>query len=134
MRSPRRTERGPDDRALGGRSVGSRGESAAIEALRATGHRIEGRNLRTRHGEIDVLARVGRTWIAVEVKTRCGDPAPERCVTDEQLARVGRALAALAPRLRPRPRCLRVDVIAVRLAAGRPAEIRHWPGTPSRPL
>ncbi len=89
------------------------------------------RNVRTRSGEIDLLCRRRRVWIAVEVKTRRGHPAPERCVRPAQLDRVARALAALAPDLRPSPRALRVDVVAVRLPRrdqpNDSARVEHFP-------
>lgn len=49
----------------------------------------------------------------MEVKTRRGEAAPEQAVTDDRIRRLERALHALAPSLRPRPRALRVDVVAV---------------------
>lgn len=67
-----------------------------------------------RSGEIDILARRGRNWAAVEVKARSNHPAPERCVTERQLDRIERSLRILQPKLRPRPRALRIDVVAVR--------------------
>jgi putative endonuclease len=63
---------------------GRRAESAAAVLLRLRGLRVLARNLRIRGaGEIDVLARSGRTLVVVEVKARRrGDPAeavgPER--------------------------------------------------------
>ncbi|MCB9879512.1 MAG: YraN family protein [Planctomycetes bacterium] len=105
---------------------GSLGESFACRALLAAGYRVVASNLRTRAGEIDLLCRRRRTWIAVEVKARRDHPAPERCVTAEQLDRIERSLLSLAAGLRPRPRELRIDVVAV-----------HWastaPGAPPTP-
>jgi len=94
-------------------STGTTGERLAAAALVQHGFVVVAHNVRTRHGEIDLLARRGATWIAVEVKTRSGHPAPERCVRPEQLDRLARALADLAPGLRPVPRALRIDVVAV---------------------
>ena len=96
--------------------------------MKASGFKIVARNLRTRHGEVDLLVRRRRLWVAVEVKTRSGHPAPEQAVSAEQLSRLERALVQLAPQLRPTPRRLRVDVVAVRWRASAPAEVRHFPG------
>jgi putative endonuclease len=112
--------------------LGARGERLAAAHLQDLGYRLEARNLRTRLGEIDLLVRRRRIWVAVEVKTRTDHAAPERCVADEQLARIGRALRALAPGLRPRPRALRVDLVAVRLGGAGTPEIRHFPGREDR--
>lgn len=105
-----------------------RGEELAARHLIAHGYRVEARNLRTRHAEIDVLARRRRLWIAVEVKTRSWHDAPERAVAEAQHRRLVLALAALVPTLQPTPRALRVDVIAVRLRADRTPELRHFEG------
>lgn len=93
----------------------------------AHGYQIAARNLRTRHGEIDVLARMGRTWIAVEVKARADHPAPERCIAPAQLDRLAKALASLAPGLCPPPVELRIDAIAIRWSGISP-ELLHLPG------
>ncbi|MCK5940971.1 MAG: YraN family protein, partial [Planctomycetes bacterium] len=111
---------------------GAHGEQLAGRALARVGLRVVARNVRTRHGEIDLLCRRGRVWIAVEVKARRDHPAPERCVRPEQLERIERALRSLAPSLRPRPRELRIDVVTVRWRrpdrSGRsPADLHHFP-------
>lgn len=118
--------RQPRPEARHAAKFGSDGEALAAAALVRCGYRFVARNVRTRNGEIDLLLRDGATWIAVEVKTRTDHPAPERCVDAEQLDRIARTLQALAPTLRPRPRALRVDVVAVRWTAGRP-ELLHFP-------
>jgi len=109
----------------GAAGSGAAGEALAAAGLRRAGYRVEARNLRTVHGEIDLLVRRGRCWIAVEVKARRDHPAPERCILPAQLDRLERALRALAPRLRPRPRELWVDAVSVRWGA--PPEALHVP-------
>ncbi len=99
--------------------------------LSRRGLRVVARNLRTRHGEIDVLCRRGRLWVAVEVKARSHHPAPERCVRTGQLDRIERALRSVAAQLRPLPRRLRIDVVAVRWTArdgarSSPPEVQHF--------
>ncbi|MFN9706424.1 MAG: YraN family protein, partial [Planctomycetota bacterium] len=108
-----------------GRS-GAAGEALAALALQGAGYRVVGRNVRTTAGEIDLLVRRRRCWIAVEVKARSPHPAPERTVRAEQLARLAGALRALAPRLRPRPRELWIDAVSVRWLPDGP-EIVHFP-------
>ncbi|MFN7670614.1 MAG: YraN family protein [Planctomycetota bacterium] len=98
----------------------------AALALQGAGYRVVGRNVRTTAGEIDLLVRRRRCWIAVEVKARSHHPAPERTVRAEQLARLAGALRALAPRLRPRPRELWIDAVSVRWLPDGP-EIVHFP-------
>jgi sugar transferase (PEP-CTERM system associated) len=124
MTSPprrRRPDGGDEER------TGTRGEALAANALARRGYVVAARNVRTRAGEIDLLLRRGRTWIAVEVKSRADHPAPERCVARAQLDRIERALASLAPGLHPKPRALRIDVVSVRWQRDR-AELLHFPG------
>ena len=107
--------------------TGLAGEDAAAHYLRKLGYRVVARNLRTRHAEIDILMRRRSLWVAVEVKTRRRHPAPERCVEIEQIEGLAQALQKLCTTLRPRPKELRIDIVAVRLLKNGP-EIRHFPG------
>lgn len=109
------------------RDTGTLGEQAAALHLQGLGFRVEARNLRTVHGEIDLLVRRRRLWIAVEVKSSVGHAAPEHTLGRVQLARIARALRALAPLLRPRPRQLRIDAIAVCVRPDGTCEVLHFP-------
>ena len=86
------------------------------------------RNVRSRLGEIDFVARDGATLVFVEVKARrdaVGDP-PEAAVDTRKRARLSRlALGYLAARrLGERP--CRFDVVGVSLdGAGHVTSIRH---------
>ena len=54
--------------------VGSRAENAAAEYLQAQGARILLRNYRSRLGELDIVAQLGASDLAiVEVRTRSSD-------------------------------------------------------------
>jgi putative endonuclease len=57
----------PDPR----RALGRRGEQLAAEHLLRLGYELLARNVRTRHGEIDIIARDRAVLVFVEVKTRC---------------------------------------------------------------
>lgn len=73
------------------------------------------RNLRSRLGEIDLLAREGQTLVFVEVKARRGSPGdpPEAAVDARKRARLSRlALGYLAAR-RLGERSCRFDVVGV---------------------
>ncbi|HEY3055498.1 MAG TPA: YraN family protein [Thermoanaerobaculia bacterium] len=50
--------------------LGRAGERRAVWFYRLRGYRIVGRNVRLRSGEIDLIARRGRTIVIAEVKTR----------------------------------------------------------------
>lgn len=51
-------------------ATGGRAESVAAAYLTREGLTIVGRNFRTRYGEIDLIARDGRTLVFVEVRMR----------------------------------------------------------------
>jgi putative endonuclease len=53
--------------------LGRRGEALAAGRLQDLGYVIVARNYRCRHGELDLIARHGDTWVFVEVRTRRSD-------------------------------------------------------------
>jgi putative endonuclease len=63
-----RSQRSP--RADPRRALGRLGEEEAAEHLQRLGFTIVERNVRTRHGEIDLIAFDGTTLVFTEVKTR----------------------------------------------------------------
>ncbi len=112
-------------------SLGRRGEAVAAKHLQVGGYRILGRNLTSRHGEIDLLAQDpdGRTVVVVEVKAGVGDRVrPEVHVN----AAKRRKLISLAPfwarRLGLTDRPWRFDIIAVVLRPGEEPVVRHHRG------
>jgi putative endonuclease len=97
------------------RRLGQIGEDAAAAALSARGDVVLCRNVRTRHGEIDLVAAHGSMLIFVEVKTRTSDRfgAPWEAVhllKQHRLVRLARAY--LHDRGMP-DRICRFDVAAV---------------------
>jgi putative endonuclease len=124
-KSPAEDRRGA---AFNPHELGLYGEALAARYLEEKGFSCEARRLLTKTVEIDLLMRRGRLWVAVEVKTRRRHPAPERTVNPDLVRRLRRALILLAPHLRPRPRKLRIDIVAVNLPGGQSAKLRHWPG------
>lgn len=75
--------------------TGQRGEEAAERHLQGLGYRVLARNLRTTHGELDLVCRQGDTLVFVEVKTRKAGSraAPHEALT---LAKRGRLVRAAA--------------------------------------
>jgi len=61
---------------------GRSGEDIALNYLRKQGYKIIERNYRCRYGEIDLIARDGKTLVFVEVKSRRSTAfgAPEEAV------------------------------------------------------
>jgi putative endonuclease len=112
------------ERGRKGHKDGHAAEITAALLLMAKGYQILGFRLRTREGEIDLLARRGRWLAVVEVKRR---PTVQQAlealdpVQRERLLRAGRTLASRKPALRQLT--LRLDLIA--LAPGKfPRHVR----------
>ena len=128
-----RTAPRTDARAVLGRA----GETAVAAHYEGLGFRVLARNLRTTFGELDLVVH-RRSWltgsllVAVEVKTRTHHPAPERLVDEVELQRRAVALAAIARRLLPSLRRLRlrVDIAAVTRGPDTAFEIRLFVGQP----
>lgn len=74
-------------------ALGRWGEEAAADFLRHRGMKIVARNLRTPVGEIDLIARQGKTLVFVEVKTRRGTAfgAPQEAVGPRKQRQIVRA-------------------------------------------
>ncbi len=94
--------------------LGRFGEWRALWIYRVRGYRIAARNLRIGGGEIDLVARRGRTLVIAEVKTRQSLAAGEGCEAvdrrkQEQLVRLGGLLLALERQ----PVRLRYDVVSL---------------------
>ncbi|MDP1872845.1 YraN family protein [Phenylobacterium sp.] len=115
---PGRAPRLRQVRGAQARRSGARAEAWAAVWLMLKGYRILGFRLRTRQGEIDLLAQKGGVLAVVEVKSRLALDDALEAVAPEQRARLRRAGAAVAasqPRLKDLP--VRLDLIA--LAPGR---------------
>jgi putative endonuclease len=107
------------------RALGRLGEELAATHLQRLGFSALGRNVRTRHGEIDLIAFDGCTLIFVEVKTRQvradggrvrPDQEPLMWLRPRQRARL-RRLAAVwlgnEKHIRPTAHTIRFDAIGV---------------------
>jgi putative endonuclease len=77
----------PTPRADGRRALGALGEDLAVGHIRRLGFVVVARNVRTRHGEIDLIAFNGEVLVFVEVKTRrAGNRRRGLCPEDQPLA------------------------------------------------
>ncbi|MGH6827504.1 MAG: YraN family protein [Rhizomicrobium sp.] len=102
------------DRELAERR-GRRGEAWALWFLRLKGHRILGRRIKTRAGEIDLvtLSPLGPVCF-VEVKVRSTAAGAAEAVTAEQRTRIARAACLyLAARPKLARRGARFDIVTV---------------------
>jgi putative endonuclease len=124
------------------RALGASGEALAARHLEALGFEIVDRNFRTRHGELDLVARDERRVVFCEVKTRIvsataaplASPRPYGPL-DSIGVRKRRQVRAMAriwltdahDRLGPSsPAEIRFDAVGITLdGSGRPIELEH---------
>jgi putative endonuclease len=112
--------KGDPARGRAAHAAGLRAEALAALMLRLKGYRILARRMKTRLGEIDLIARRGRALVFVEVKARGNLDGAAEALMAEQRARLARA-AALFVAARPAFADLdmRFDVVLV--------APRRWP-------
>jgi putative endonuclease len=93
---------------------GRSSEMLAVIALRLRGYKILMRRFRSPQGEIDIVARRGRTLCIVEVKARPDHDSAVLALTVGQRLRIERAAQALIARHPQLAVCdLRFDLILV---------------------
>ena len=113
------------------RGTGVKGEEEAARFLTRSGYAILDRNVRTRAGKIDLVAKEGKTLVFVEVKTRRdlieGDP-PQAAVHTRKQNRLAKLAHGYLKLKRIRQTPCRFDVVSVILnEEGGVKAIRHIP-------
>jgi putative endonuclease len=92
---------------------GRRGELLAALYLWITGWRILARRVKTRRGEVDLVARRGRTLCFIEVKWRRSAQELDLAIDARRLRRVADAVELIASRYGRVGDDVRIDVILV---------------------
>ena len=92
---------------------GRRGERIAAWWLQLRGWSILGRRVRTPVGEVDLVARRGRTVAFVEVKARATREEADFALDDFRLRRVAAAAEALAHRYARPGDDIRIDAMFI---------------------
>ena len=92
---------------------GRRAEALACWWLRLRGWRILAQRARVAGGEVDIIARRGRTLAFVEVKARASDEAAALALDSYRLRRVAVAAERLAPRFMRPGDDIRIDAVFV---------------------
>ncbi len=111
------------------KNLGDSGERVAALYLEQHGCKILAHNVRTRTGEIDLIAEEGEEIAFVEVKARRGTTygTPEEAITPRkqiQLVNLADAFMSQQPEFANRP--WRIDVVAIQLdRAGKVVYINH---------
>ncbi len=92
---------------------GRRAETMAAWYLRLHGWRIVGERVRNPRGEVDLIARRGRTIAFVEVKARMKEADLATAIDAYRLRRVAAAAESLLPTYGKGTEEMRIDVILV---------------------
>ncbi|MBW4331704.1 YraN family protein [Stakelama sp. CBK3Z-3] len=100
-----------DRRAAEARGRG--GETIAAWYLRTKGWRILDRRVKTRAGEVDLIAKRGTVIAFVEVKARASAADLDHAIDERRLTRVAAAAEMLMPRYATRGEDIRIDVVLV---------------------
>jgi putative endonuclease len=102
--------------------LGREAEALAAGLLRRAGMTIVGANLRTRGGELDLVAWEGDTLVFVEVKGRGGAShgLPQEAVDGRKRARLTTAAQGYLQRMPPPMPICRFDVVAVDFSGASP--------------
>jgi putative endonuclease len=110
---------------FGPKPLGRRGEDAAAKYLKRHGYRLIARGVRSRLGELDIIAADRRTVVFVEVKTRRSAEAghPAEAVDMNKQRRMTRAALAYLKAHGLLDHAARFDVVAV-----------TWPEDSRRPI
>jgi putative endonuclease len=107
------------------RALGTLGEDLATAHFRRLGFVVVARNVRTRHGEIDLIAFDNRTLVFAEIKTRrasngrrglCPEDQPLAWLKFSQRTRVKRLACAWLyenTHARPKAQTIRFDAVGV---------------------
>lgn len=101
------------DRRARAERDGRRGETIAALYLWLTGWRVLAKRVKTRRGEVDIVARRGRTVCFVEVKWRRTAKELDLAIDAYRLRRVADAAEMLASRYQKSGDDVRIDVMLV---------------------
>lgn len=103
-------------------ALGKIGEDLACCELRRRGYQILARRYRRMGGELDIVARDGRTLVFVEVKARAGGAfgEPAEAVTPTKRRRMTQVALEYASRHRLTNCPCRFDVVSISIRGGAP--------------
>ena len=103
-------------------ATGKYGEDLACLYLQKMGYKIIERNFRIRGGEIDIIARDGKTLVYIEVKTRSSHKfgLPEESVNYYKIKFLERAAKFYRLQRSNLPDLERIDVVSIDLSGSKP--------------
>ncbi|HOI14982.1 MAG TPA: YraN family protein [Geobacteraceae bacterium] len=97
------------------KTLGARGEEIAVAYLKRQKYRIIETNFRCRCGEVDIIARDGKTLVFVEVKTRrtASYGLPQLAVTPFKQRQISKAALTYLSKNRLMEENARFDVVSI---------------------
>jgi putative endonuclease len=110
------------------KSLGVRGEEIAVAFLKGRKYTVVERNFRCKGGEVDIIARDGKTLVFVEVKARrnAAYGPPQLAVTPFKQRQISKAALTWLAKNRLQDACARFDVIAILLRDHDVPDIEHF--------
>ncbi len=126
-RGGNRVEEAPAPHASASRELFMKGEEAAARFLSMRGYEILERNWACFAGEVDIIARDGRTLVFVEVKIRrdLRQGFPSEAMSAEKRDRFEKMALAYAAEYEETDIPVRFDMVAIVVVADNKAMIRH---------
>ena len=102
--------------------IGKWGEQAAAEYIQNKGYSILGKNIRTPHGEIDIIAKDGETLVFCEVKSRRSDEFgdPEYAIPPRKQQQIRKIARGYLFEHEIKEQDCRFDVVAIRMRGNTP--------------
>lgn len=110
--------------------TGQIGENIAAKYLEDHDLEILTRNYRTRFGEIDIIAKTGKTYIFVEVKTKIGDQfgTPEDMINPGKISKILKMANVYLTKENLGQQPCRLDVVAIVLDENlKVVSLHHYP-------
>jgi len=111
-----------------GNEAGRQGENIGANFLKNHGFKIIQRNYRCSTGEIDIIAKDGKTFVFVEVKTRSenSDELPEAALTQKKRHRLCKAAQHFMREYKLKDPLFRFDLIGIEFNNDDEWKINHW--------
>lgn len=108
-------------------TLGRSGEDIAVAYLARARYKVLERNFRTKCGEVDIIAREGKTLVFIEVKTRrnLSYGCPQLAVTRFKQKQISKAALLYLAANKLTETAARFDVIAISLSDYEKAQVDH---------
>ncbi len=108
-------------------TLGAQGEAIAVAYLKGQKFTVVERNFRCKAGEVDIVAREGKTFVFVEVKARrsLSFGPPQLAVTPFKQRQISKAALTWLAKNRLQEANARFDVIAILLSEHEVPAIDH---------